>query len=93
MRFSKDASERVISTIVIVALSLGIVEGLVAAVPELAGPYAALTGIPVVAAILNIIKVVAAKHMGDRGTASLVTEDDVTDEAVVETVPETDELI
>lgn len=92
MKFIKDAAERVGSTAVYLVAAIASVEAVVANTGLLQEEYSQITAIAGVTLALNIIKVIAAARTGDRGTASLAVEDNVTDEAVVETVPETDEL-
>lgn len=92
MKPIKDALERVGSTAVYLAAAIASVEVIVANTGMLQDEYAQVTAIAGVTIALNIIKVIAAMYTGDKGTASLATEDVVADEAVVETVPETDEL-
>lgn len=91
MKPIKDAVERVGSTAVYLAAAFALVETTIQNTGLLQGEYAQVIAIPVVALILNVIKVVAAMYVGDKGSASLATEDVPTDDVVVETVPETDE--
>ena len=92
MKFIKDAAERVGSTAVYLVAAIASVELIVANTGLLQAEYAQVTAIAGVTLALNVLKVIAAMYTGDRGTASLATEDNVADEAVVDTVPETDEL-
>lgn len=91
MKPIKDAAERVGATAAYLAAAVLLVETTVANTGLLQGEYAQVIAIPVVALVLNIIKVIAAMYTGDKGTASLAREEVPTDDVVVETVPETDE--
>lgn len=91
MKFGKDALERVTSTVIIVLAAVAAVSGAVETTGLLQEEWQALLAVPAIAMVLNIAKVFLAAKIGDRGTASLASEDVVTDTEVVEAYPETDD--
>lgn len=88
MKYIKDATERVTSTAAQVAVAIGSVEAFIAQTGVGAEHWQRLTAYGVVATLLAVVKVLAAAKVGDRGTASLATEDVVEDTDVVYTEPE-----